>query len=622
MEPTQPTIRVLFDSRTVYRIPNYQRAYVWTRESQWEPLWMDVATQVDRLLEVPEDRWGDLSPHFLGAVVLKQQSRPAGSPNAYAVVDGQQRITTTQLLLAAVADAFRERGLGDMEADVRDLTVNRTSGRDDARGMFKIEPLGRDYLSFTKVLRASKDGKQPTDVTDAMGDCYRFFLGEVRSWLGQEEPHLAIAQRARALFTVVSDKLQVVGITLNVGENEYAIFEALNARGEPLSEWEKVKNYILYKAGEVKLDPEEMYAEELQYFDEPVWRGKTGRGSTSRRKSDLFLDYWLESELHRPIDARYIFREFKKEIDQNGGETLTRWCADMKRRGEYFLRWEGKLQFDGGVEPTFHARRNTLGIGAVWPFLFALSRIEMEQQDRDRCFRALDSFMWRRAIVGIDTKGYSEVTEYLLKALPDEPSGELPYSNAVIDKLLDSQGFRRLLWPSDDDMRQAIAERYLYRDMNTGFFRVLIETIERAIMRSNRAGNPTLPGNLPIEHIMPRNRSEADWPTPPDADDNFEQRRGFIIDRLGNLTLVDRGLNSKLGNKPWVEKRRILAEEDNLYINKDLLNHAPSDHWDEEHIRLRGERFVDYVIQIWPHGHAVTGEIEKVRPVPKPRSAE
>ena len=118
---------------------------------------------------------------------------------------------------------------------------------------------------------------------------------------------------------------------------------------------------------------------------------------------------------------------------------------------------------------------------------------------------------------------------------------------------------------------------------------------------------------LPIEHLMPQTRSEDDWPLPPNSDEDAEATRDDIIHRLGNLTLVEHGLNSKLSNRPWTKKRRILQEEDNLYINKELLNHAPNSHWDEEQIRLRGERLADHIVKIWPRGHEVTGEIERIQ---------
>ena len=112
---------------------------------------------------------------------------------------------------------------------------------------------------------------------------------------------------------------------------------------------------------------------------------------------------------------------------------------------------------------------------------------------------------------------------------------------------------------------------------------------------------------------MPQTRSEDDWPLPPNSDEDAEATRDDIIHRLGNLTLVEHGLNSKLSNRPWTKKRRILQEEDNLYINKELLNHAPNSHWDEEQIRLRGERLADHIVKIWPRGHEVTGEIERIQ---------
>ena len=132
-------------------------------------------------------------------------------------------------------------------------------------------------------------------------------------------------------------------------------------------------------------------------------------------------------------------------------------------------------------------------------------------------------------------------------------------------------------------------------------------------MRGKRPGNENMSGGLPIEHLMPQTRNAADWPLPANSAEDSEAVRNDIIHRLGNLTLVEHGLNSKLGNRPWAEKRHIIHEEDNLYINKELLSHAPEAYWDEEQIRLRGERLADYIVRIWPRGHEVTGEIERIQ---------
>src|SRR5829696_3231419 len=80
-------------------VPLFQRPYVWNEENQWEPLWDDVARVADRLLRDPAEKH---QPHFLGAVVLQQVQKPTGYMQERTIIDGQQRLTTLQLLLDAL----------------------------------------------------------------------------------------------------------------------------------------------------------------------------------------------------------------------------------------------------------------------------------------------------------------------------------------------------------------------------------------------------------------------------------------------------------------------------------------------------------------------------------------
>ena len=418
-----------------------------------------------------------------------------------------------------------------------------------------------------------------------------------------------VAERAHALLTAICDKLQVVAIYLGADENESAIFEALNARGEPLSEWEKVKNYILFKAGEIpSVDQGELYERYLLAFDDRQWLQETGRGAGRRRLSDLFLDYWLESKLLRPVNARRVFRVFRSELDRPDSLVdLEDWCVGLKKDGQYFLQWQTTNEWDGNLETIFHSRRRALGIGAFWPLLLALSRTAMAPEDCRRCLGALDSFLWRRAIVGRQGRNYDVTALELLAVLPQAPTGEMPFSNAIIEQFSKYERVRDY-WPNDDEVRQAVLERR----MPAWTIRQVLEAVERGMMRGKRPGREKLASRLPVEHLMPQTRNVDAWPLPADSGEDAEAMRDIIIHRLGNLTLVDHGLNSKLSNRPWADKRRILHEEDNLYINKELINYAPEKDWGEEQIHLRGERLADYIIKIWPRGHKVTGEIERI----------
>src|SRR5688572_18168226 len=80
-------------------VPLFQRPYVWNQENQWEPLWNDVLRVADRLLEHPTHKH---YPHFLGAVVLQQVQTQIGLMQHRTIIDGQQRLTTLQLLLDAL----------------------------------------------------------------------------------------------------------------------------------------------------------------------------------------------------------------------------------------------------------------------------------------------------------------------------------------------------------------------------------------------------------------------------------------------------------------------------------------------------------------------------------------
>src|SRR6516162_1235089 len=80
-------------------VPLFQRAYVWNEENQWEPLWDDVVRVAERVLDKPFEKH---HPHFLGAVVLQQVQKQTGQMQERTIIDGQQRLTTLQLLLDAL----------------------------------------------------------------------------------------------------------------------------------------------------------------------------------------------------------------------------------------------------------------------------------------------------------------------------------------------------------------------------------------------------------------------------------------------------------------------------------------------------------------------------------------
>ena len=137
----------IFQKDVRYEIPQFQRPYVWEQEMQWEPLWEDVRDAAEDYLD------GNAQPHFMGAVVLQQHPNPAGRVETRIVVDGQQRLTTMQLLLDAVQEAFQQRGYS-LPARRLSLMVqnNEVFWEDDPDFAFKIWPTVFDREAFRHAM--------------------------------------------------------------------------------------------------------------------------------------------------------------------------------------------------------------------------------------------------------------------------------------------------------------------------------------------------------------------------------------------------------------------------------------------------------------------------------------
>ena len=107
---------------------------------------------------------------------------------------------------------------------------------------------------------------------------------------------------------------------------------------------------------------------------------------------------------------------------------------------------------------------------------------------------------------------------------------------------------------------------------------------------------------LTVEHILPKNWGNGDWPFPKDTVDKAAAAvdRNDCIKLIGNLTLASKGLNFAIPNKSWEDKKKALHKHSGLYLNKELLENAP-EVWDETAIVKRSKQLAQAIVQIWPH---------------------
>ena len=186
MEASIVSIQTLFGDQVSYQIPQFQRPYAWGEGDQWFPLWEDVRNLAERHLD--SDGQQRVKPHFMGAIVLQHRQSNTGEVTKRLVVDGQQRLTTLQLLIKATQLVFRQLDDKARFDRLRALTENSEShlGDDPDNNQTKIRQSNRnDQEAFREAIRVTFLDEHGSyfSITQA----FRYFKDKVEWWLAEAE---------------------------------------------------------------------------------------------------------------------------------------------------------------------------------------------------------------------------------------------------------------------------------------------------------------------------------------------------------------------------------------------------------------------------------------------------
>jgi Protein of unknown function DUF262/Protein of unknown function (DUF1524) len=595
-QPTTQTVYDLFNGRIQFQVPVYQRAYVWNEDDNWAVMWDDIADTADRYLADPEAHVHNR--HFLGPIVLDQEHSDPGGVDPRLVIDGQQRLTTLQIILAAAAAAAREHGADDISSELSELTANRgTAAAGDRR--FKIWPSRRDRKAFLATIDADHLDGPDTGIPGA----WTFFHSNIKTWIADdgEAPADEQVARLRALKICLESLLYVVSINLDESDNAQVIFETLNARGTGLGALDLVKNAIFLQA-EREGTSERLHDEwwEPTFEADEYWLEETRQGREKRARADWFLMHWLAMELGRVVRADKLFDTFRKDIlhtatSRSMAELVPRLCNDAK-----IMRSFDDLD-PASPAALFFSRLETMDTTTLLPVALFLFRTQDLSEDRRlRALAALESWLVRRAILRLTSRNYNRTLPSLLKAIKNDTASA---DEAIVRELRSSQA-NTVIWPSDDQIRPRLERGEVYGYIGQPRVRMLLEACELDIRDTTKTELVALPEGLSIEHALPRSWEE-NWPTPDSEDpDTVREEREAHVNRLGNLTLVTQPLNGALSNYPWTatpanphSKREELASRSVLLINHRLCQH---DQWDEANIDARSAELAERIVRTWP----------------------
>lgn len=617
-------IRVKAETRTLQQVlhgdrrfvvPVYQRPYVWERERQWEPLWEDLEATAFRLAEArayghakgldaaESDRAAP--PHFLGAIVIEQSLTVTGAVDTRLVVDGQQRLTTLQLLCRGVLDALEEiEASTQCRARIRKGMLNDEEVVDPAE-LQKLTPRRADQAAYLKAMAHEPS----SDDTSTFAAAREFFAESALGLLQDDEfPNDPFAEpdspahgRAELLVSTLLGLVKLVVIDLEDVDDAQVIFEALNARNTPLSATDLVKNLLFLRAQSENQDPDELYESLWKRFDDDSewWLTLSGIGHAQRARQDWLLGDWLIAQIGRAINVGRLYGEFRRWLDLSG----TKAFDALSTLNEYANAYEmiyGKRPGATLAERRTFETVERLGITAATPLILWLlvqPTDVLPAQERERAVRAIESFVVRRMAGKYQTRAYNQAFVEVLRAAQkaDAPG------QAVIEALAASpHGYE---WPETSDLEVAFADSRYYGPggISQDRLRLLLGAVDaELIARSNKSETLTVQyDELQIEHVIPQSW-RTHWPVIEDDEAIralAEQERDRHLNRIGNLTLVTGPLNVSLSHDPWEAKRAELQKHSKLALNARLIE---EDDWDEERIVARGKWLATQLEEIWP----------------------
>ena len=618
MEANQRSPRDLFEGKEHYEIPAFQRPYVWNEEDQWAPLWDDVILVANSYIRAKEaETEPKVGQHFLGAVVYQTKPPVTADVTRHEVIDGQQRMTTLQLLLDAAQQVFEERGHEDFAEALEDLILNKSKVFQGKRERFKLWPSQADREAFSAAMAGDDHDGEDHRIIQA----HRFFRREVESWLiGKPDEDGSVPPgneelRAEALSSTLQDRLTVVAIDLSGHDNAQLIFETLNDRGTPLLKADLIKNWVFRQGDTLGADFENWSDSYWADFDDVWWRNEIPQGRQARSRIDIFLQYWLTMRTQDEVRADQAFRIF---ADYAGPRMTTKDSAEallseLRKDADTYRNF---AQLDASTSAgRFYSRViETMELAVVTPvFLWLLSDNHGVPEGQLRLgLEAFESWVIRRALLRLTTKDVNKFMVHVLKTL-DSSSAQA--AGDEIRSCLIEQTAETRLWPSDSDLLAQLPGAKVYGNIRQSRLRVILAAVEQYLRDQSTMYEPirVLPNGLEIEHVMPRGW-RTHWDTKPPLAPDLAAQRDRAVNTIGNLTLVTKSLNGSLSNRPWTDaaavgmseggrpnlgKRSLLKDFSLLVSNKEIVDcHVES--WTEQDITARSNEITQAICAIWP----------------------
>ncbi|MEO6138968.1 MAG: DUF4268 domain-containing protein [Luteimonas sp.] len=527
-----------------YVIPVFQRNYRWERP-QWDKLWASLQE-----IQQP-DKTGN---HFMGFLVFVQGGiAQPGQNTRFHLIDGQQRLTTASLLLAAIRNVAERLKQPELAQEIHDYYLVHPLKKGENH--YRLLPKAQDHDAYLAII----ERKPPP--SGRMADALEYFEGELDVRAAKDTEVL------RRVFDSVCQRLEFMCATLE-SESAYSIFKSLNSTGVPLGQSDLIRNFVFMH---VHPDAQDDFDHDHWAPLEAMFANCSGR-LDEEQFSRFFRDVLMaEGQYVQPKDT---FATFESRNEATGFVPMTL-ASRLMAHARHYSAITGKAD-DASPEITNAlAELNRLESSTTYPLLLSLFAARDAQRltstELARCIEMLRGFIFRRFVAGESSRGYGQMFVRAIDTQAVQPAESLQ------QYLLDRG------WPDDARFIEAFSLFPLYR---RGYAREVLETLERTRGHKEQADLAL----AQIEHVMPQTLSAA-WIE--DLGDEPERVHADWLHRPGNLTLS--AYNQEVGNQSFAVKRARFADS-NIGLTRDLAVFAE---WTEQEIKDRGLRMGCEAAALW-----------------------
>lgn len=563
MKATEAKLLDFLKKSPQFVIPIYQRTYSWT-EKECNQLWDDIV------------RCGSsdkIAVHFVGSIVYVESGLSQVTHQApLLVIDGQQRLTTVSLLLAALAKAVADSEPFDGFSQRKIKNYYLVNPEETGERHYKLLLSQTDKASLTALVSDAEPPQQPSIRINANFESFK-------RWISEGKVDLAILCRGLA-------KLVVVDIALTRDQdNPQLIFESMNSTGKELSQADLIRNFIL-----MGLDPV-LQTKLYEQFWRPMERdfGQEAYGT----HFDGFMRHYLTVMTGEIPNISSVYDAFKGHArtsradfseDKSHIESLVREIRDYSR---HFCAMALGSEPETELKNAFHDLRE-LRVDVAYPFLLELyhdyKTDMLSKADLLASVRLIEAYVFRRAICAIPTNSMNKTFATFTKALKKDR-----YFESIQAHFLGLPSYRR--FPTDDEFRRDFQTRDIYNFRSRSYWLRRMENHGRKERVSV--------DEYTIEHILPQNENlPAKWRE--DLGEEWQRIQHAWMHTLGNLTLT--AYNSDFSDRAFIEKRDMPSapekgfKQSPLKLNQGL---AILDAWNEETIKARAAKLAEIGVAVW-----------------------